>query len=81
MTNFQVTDAWSESGWHMQGVSDRDRRWRKKNPPRRCKPRDPTTAMAMMLSQLRAEERAAMSRRDAAALQEIRQSIARELAE
>ncbi len=80
MTNVSGNDFYAASSLHMPMVASGGQKLRNGCSLRRSRPFDPTTAAAMRLAQLRAEERAAVDRGDTAALQEIRLSIRRELA-
>jgi hypothetical protein len=80
MVNFQDKAHHSQRG-HLQVSDNLERKRPNILPGKRSYRLDPTTATAMCLSELRSEERAAMSREDMMALQEIRRCIERELAE
>lgn len=80
MRNLSDMDLDVGSSLRLQVIGPGEPQPRNRYSPRSCKPFDPTTAAAMRLAQLRAEERAAANREDIAALQEIRRSIERELA-
>jgi hypothetical protein len=80
MTNLSDKDLYIESSLHIHRIATREGNPRTGYSLRRSRPLDPTTAAAMRLAQLRAEERVAVSRGDTAALQEIARSIVRELA-